>query len=328
MTRVLYIGGSGEISFACVEAAVNVGHQVTVFNRGTRSENFPASVEQLIGDINDDALYAELASRHFDTICQFIGLSTDSICRDISTFAGNCGQYVFVSSASAYKKPWYEGLITEDTPLENPFWEYSQMKASCEKLLLDAHADSKLAVTIVRPSHTYRRRLPGTCFPGDHMAWRILNGKPIIIHDSGESLWTLTHADDIARAFVGLCGTEEAFGEAFHITSDSANSWNDIVDLVSVALDCEISAFHVPTDQLIEFSELWRGPLKGDKSNSVQFDNSKVRNIVKTWRCEIDLPEGLAKAATFTRNFMAQGYTPNEQLDTLIDRVIADQGKR
>ncbi|MDG1027180.1 MAG: NAD-dependent epimerase/dehydratase family protein [Gammaproteobacteria bacterium] len=328
MTRVLYIGGSGEISFACVEAAVNAGQKVTVFNRGTRSENFPAAVEQIIGDINDDNLCAELASRHFDTICQFVGLSADTISRDITTFSGNCGQYVFVSSASAYKKPWHEGLITEDTPLENPFWEYSQAKANCEKILLDAHSDNKLAMTIVRPSHTYRRRLPGTCFPGDHMAWRILNGKPILVHDEGESLWTLTHADDFARAFVGLCGNEEALGEAFHITSDSAKSWNEIVDLVSAALDCEVSTIHVSTDQLIDFSELWRGPLKGDKSNSLQFDNSKVRTIVKGWRCEIDLAEGLAKAAAFTRNLVAQGYRPNEQLDALIDRVIADQDKR
>ena len=325
MTRVLYIGGSGEISFACVEAAVSAGQHVTVFNRGTRDEILPAAVEQVSGDINDDSLYADLAARHFDTVCQFVGLNTDTISRDIATFSGNCNQYVFVSSASAYKKPWHEGLITEDTPLENPYWEYSQAKANCEKILLDAHGDNKLAVTIVRPSHTYRRRLPGTCFPGDHMAWRILNGKPILVHDNGESLWTLTHADDFARAFIGLCGNTAALGEAFHITSDSANSWNEIVSLVGEALDSEVSTVHVSTDHLIEYSQMWRGPLKGDKSDSVKFDNGKVRSLVKDWRCEINLPAGLARAAVFTRDLMAQDYRPNEQLDSLIDRVIADQ---
>lgn len=325
MSRVLYIGGSGEISFACVEAAVKAGQQVTVFNRGRSKETLPKEVEQIIGDMQDDSLYAELAARNFDTICQFIGLDTATIARDIEIFSGHCSQYVFVSSASAYLKPWQDGVITEDTPLDNPFWDYSRRKADCERLLFKAHAEDKLPVTIVRPSHTYRKRLPGTCIPGDYMAWRILNDKPIIVHDDGESLWTLTHADDFARAFVGLCGNERALGEAFHITSETAQSWNEIVALVSKALGHEVTAIHVSADKLIEYSELWRGPLKGDKSNSLVFDNSKVREAVGGWQCEVSLEEGLQKAATFTRNLLAQGYAPDERLDGMIDRIIADR---
>ena len=325
MTRVLYIGGSGEISFACVEAAVAADQQVTVFNRGNPREIFPTEVEQVVGDLNDDKEYSKLASREFDSICQFIGLSTETIARDIDLFSGYCKQYTFISSASAYKKPWNGGVITEATPLENPFWEYSRLKAECERMLFEAHTDGRLPVTVVRPSHTYRRRLPGTSFPGDHMAWRILNDKPIIVHDDGESLWTLTHADDFSRAFVALCGNSCALGEAFHITCDTAHSWNEIVELVSRALDHPIKSVHVPSDKLIEYSELWRGPLKGDKANSVIFDNSKVREAVAGWKCDISLPEGLASAADFTRAFINQGYTPDQRLDTLIDRVIAEQ---
>lgn len=324
MTRILYIGGSGEISFACVEAAVKAGQEVTVFNRGTRSEGFPQEVEQIVGELSDDAAYKELASRNFDAVCQFIGLSTDTIQRDIEFFSGNCGHYLFISSASAYQKPWNGKVITEDVPLDNPFWEYSRMKADCEALLFEAHANTQLPVTVVRPSHTYRRRLPGTSFPGDHMAWRILNNKPIILHDDGESLWTLTHADDFARAFVKLCGNEKALGEAFHITHDKAQSWNRIVELVSEALDYPIEVVHVPTDTLIEYSEMWLGPIRGDKANSVVFDNSKVSEAVGGWQCEIGLPQGLAKAATFTRELIAQGYQPDERLDGLIDKVVAD----
>ncbi|MBT3531771.1 MAG: SDR family oxidoreductase [Gammaproteobacteria bacterium] len=325
MTRVLYIGGSGEISFACVEAAVVAGHHVTVFNRGTPRETFPTEVEQIVGDLNDDKTYAKLASREFDSVCQFIGLNTETIARDIDLFSGHCGQYTFISSASAYQKPWSGGVITEDTPLKNPFWEYSRLKAECEQMLFEAHSNGLLPVTVVRPSHTYRRRLPGTSFPGDHMAWRILNDKPIIVHDDGESLWTLTHADDFSRAFVALCGNPRALGEAFHITCDTAHSWNEIVEQVSTALDHPIKSVHVPSDKLIEYSEFWRGPLKGDKANSVVFDNSKVREAVAGWKCEISLPEGLASAAAYTRRLMEQGYTPDERLESLIDRVLAEQ---
>ena len=324
MTRILYIGGSGEISFACVEASVRAGHQVTVFNRGHRSETFPSEVERILGDIHDESLYAKLASRHFDSVCQFIAYDTATIERDIDTFASQCGQYVFISTASAYHKPWHQGTITENTPLENPYWAYSQKKAACERLLLEAHAENVLHVTIVRPSHTYRTRLPGTCIPGDHMAWRILNDKPIVVHDDGQSLWTLTHADDFARAFVSLCGNERALGEAFHITCESAQSWNKIVHLVGNALDHVIRTVNVSTDRLIEYSDLWRGPLQGDKSNSLIFDNSKVRAVADSWQCEVSLEEGLKKAAMYTRNRMAQGYTPDERLDALLDRIIAD----
>ncbi|MDC0220536.1 NAD-dependent epimerase/dehydratase family protein [Gammaproteobacteria bacterium] len=245
--------------------------------------------------------------------------------RPAKDFSGHCGQYVFISSASTYQKPWNGEVITEDTALENPFWEYSRMKADCEVLLFEAHAAGQLPVTVVRPSHTYRRRLPGTCFPGDHMAWRILNNKPIIVHDDGESLWTLTHANDFARALASLCGNKIAIGEAFHITSDSVHTWNEIIELVSKALDHPIKSIHVPVEKLIEYSEMWRGPLKGDKANSIKFDNNKVREAIGGWQCEIELPTGLIEAAAFTRDLISKGYTPDKRLDALIDRVISDQ---
>lgn len=324
MPKVLYIGGSGEISFACVEAAVNAGQEVSVFNRGVRGEVLPAGVEHIVGDIHDDAAYTKLASRHFDTICQFIALTPATVNRDIEIFAGNCGQYLFVSSASAYQKPCTVDVITEQTPLENPFWEYSRLKASCESLLLRAHSAGTLPVTIVRPSHTYRTRLPGTCIPGDHMAWRMLQGKAVPIHDDGESLWTLTHADDFARAFIALCDNKSALGEAFNITRDSAYTWNEIVANVASVLECSVEVAHIATDTLIGYRADWLGPLKGDKANSVVFDNSKVASVVGGWQCEIGLLEGLRSAAKITLNKLAQGYSPDAELDALIDRIVAE----
>ncbi len=325
MIRVLYIGGSGEISFACVAAAVKAGQQVTVFNRGLRGEPLPAQVEQISGDLNDDSAYAALAAREFDTVCQFIAFDTAAVRRDIENFAGRCGQYVFISSASAYQKPWRNGRITENTPLDNPFWEYSRNKAACEKLLFDARAAGRLPVTIVRPSHTYRRRVPGTCVPGDHLVWRMSRGKPVIAHDDGQSLWTLTHAEDFARAFVALCGNGHALGEAFHITCDHAHTWNEIIQQVGDALSLTPKIVHVPTDRLLEYSAHWRGPIKGDKANSLIFDISKLRAAVGEWRCEVSLEKGFAFATKLARAKLAAGYTPDARLDALVDQIIADQ---
>jgi nucleoside-diphosphate-sugar epimerase len=327
VAKVLYIGGSGEISFACVEASIKAGHQVTVFNRGHRSEALPQAVERITGDLYDDALYQQLAARNFDSVCQFIAYDSLAVLRDIDIFAGNCGQYVFISSASAYQKPWHRGTITESTPLENRFWEYSRKKAACENVLFQAHEEGRLPVTVVRPSHTYRRRLAGTCMPGDHMAWRIINDKPIVVHDAGESLWTLTHANDFAQAFAGLVGNDRALGEAFHITCESAQSWNDIVALSGKVLGHPVQTVHVSTERLIEYSALWRGPLQGDKSNSMLFDNNKVRKVVGDWRCEIGLEEGFTQAAVFTRDLLAGGYLPDQRLDALLDRIVAEQAR-
>ena len=204
--RVLYIGGTGEISYACVLASTQAGQHCTVFNRGQSDEPPPATVRHIAGDINDPAACGELAREHFDVVCQFIAYTPADIQRDIDVFGGNCGQYVFISSASAYRKPPTTYRLTEDVPLGNPFWAYSQAKADMEAILMRAHASGRIAATIVRPSHTLRRRFPGTFIKGDVNAWRMQNGRPVIVPGDGNSLWTLTPAEDFAGPFVKLFG--------------------------------------------------------------------------------------------------------------------------
>jgi len=323
-TSVLYIGGTGEISQACVEEAVRAGQKVTVFNRGSRAEPLPEGVEHVVGDLKDDTAYAALADRRFDAVCQYLAFDPGAVQRDIDTFAGRCGQYVYISSASAYQKPCRDHVITEDTPLENPFWEYSRNKAACEKLLLEAHAAGTLPVTIVRPSHTHRTRFPGTFVGGDHWAWRIMQGKPVIAHGDGQALWTLTHSADYARAFVKLCGNDRALGEAFHITRDRGHTWHVIYAAMGRVLGQAPEVRHIASDVLVRYNPHWEGPLHGDKTNSVVFDNRKVSEAVGGWRCELSLDEGLERAGAFVKQRLADGYTPDAEQDALIDRIIAD----
>ena len=239
--RVLYIGGTGEISLACVEAAKRAGHEVTVYNRGRRFDADLLGVDQIIGDFTDHATYATLASGGFDVVCQFLAFSPDSVERDIDTFAGRCGQYVFISTASAYRKPIPTPLIVEDTPLGNPFWAYSRSKAECEARLLEAHRSGRLPVTIVRPSHTYRERLPSTVVHGDHLAWRLLNGKPVIVHGDGESVWTLTHADDFARVFsAGVSGLGKSANNSPNNDRERSNK-NSLPNFRSSLINREVS---------------------------------------------------------------------------------------
>jgi nucleoside-diphosphate-sugar epimerase len=315
--RVLYIGGSGEISFDCIQESLRLGHQVTVFNRGNSNTGLPADCQFLKGDVEDDAAYADLATRNFDVVCQFRLFTPAAIRRDIEVFAGHCQQYVFISSASAYAKPVRHLPITEATPLRNPHWAYSRAKAEMEALL---QAQRALAFTIVRPSHTYRTKCP-TALGGE--VSRMLRGKPVIVHGDGESLWTVTHASDFARPFARLLGEPRALGEAFHITHDRQWPWNEIFQAIAAAIGVDdLHMVHVASDTLVRYHPEWEGPLLGDKSPSVRFDNHKVKSVAGDFECVFDVWEGMKRVA---REYPPDPDKFDVAQDALYDRIIADQ---
>ena len=322
--KVLYVGGTGEISYACVAAGAAAGQDVTVFNRGLNDEPLPPGVRRITGELNDPT-YVQLGARGFDVVCQFVAYDPGQVRRDMEVFGGRVGQYVFVSTASAYQKPPRTWRITEATPLANPYWPYSQTKADMEAILFRAHAAGRLPVTVVRPSHTYRRRFPGTFVPGDDHAWRLRNNRPVVIHGDGTALWTYTHASDFARPFVRLLGNAKAIGEAFHVTRPDAATWNDIFRAVARALGAERPDFvYVPTATLVKYNPDWAGPLWGDKAWPVQFDLAKLKSVVGEFECTVGIDQGLAEvAAHYPRRGAA--YVPDQRVHELIDRIAREQ---
>jgi nucleoside-diphosphate-sugar epimerase len=322
--KVLYIGGTGEVSYGCLQASLELGHEVWVFNRGTSGVALPPGARSIVGDLRDDPAYAALANRSWDAVCQFRCFTPNEARRDIDTFAGHARQYVFISSASAYQKPQTSHVITEQTPLANPFSQYARDKAACERVLLDAHAAGRLPVTIVRPSHTNRLNFPGTLVPGDHWAWRMLQGKPVISHGDGASLWTLTRGEDFGAAFARLLGQASSLGEAYHITSDENQAWDRIFEFLGEALGVAPQLVHVATDTLVAYEPQWEAGLRGDKAWSVQFDNTKIKQAAPGWECRHTMREAIAMAAPHVSARMA-GYQPDPGVDELIDRIIAEQ---
>jgi len=321
--RVLYIGGTGEISYACVHASVAAGHAVTVFNRGRTTEPLPDSVQKVTGELNSTA-YRILGNQRFDVVCQFLAYEPAQIEADLAIFGGRCGQYLFISTASAYQKPPSTWRITEAVPRVNPFWPYSQTKADMEATLFGWHGTGKLPVTVVRPSHTYRRKFPGTFVAGDDHVWRMLSNRPVIMHGDGTGLWTWTHATDFARPFVRLLGNPRALGEAFHITRPDAFTWNDIFAAIAAALGVKPEIVYVPTCTLVKYNAEWEGPLLGDKAWSVQFDLSKLKSVVGEFECTVDARTGAASVAPHYQA-RAQSFVPDEKLHALIDRIATEQ---
>jgi nucleoside-diphosphate-sugar epimerase len=279
---VLFIGGTGRISTSCVREAVRQGLDVTVLNRGKTAERtLPPEVELVTGDIGDPrSVRAALGDRTFDAVVNWVNFTVEQVRRDIDLFTGRTGQYLFISSASAYQTPPAHLPVTESTPLKNPFWQYSRDKIACEELLVRAYREDDFPATIIRPSHTYDE----TMLPFDG-GWTVVErmraGKPVIVHGDGTSLWTITHARDFAVGFTGLLGQAAAIGEAFHITGDEAPTWNQIFTWVAEAAGVpEPHLVHVATDAIAAANHDWGAGLLGDKMHSMVFDNSKVKRLV------------------------------------------------
>jgi nucleoside-diphosphate-sugar epimerase len=279
---VLFIGGTGIISSAATVRALELGHEVTVINRGSSTTRpVPAGVEVLTGDVSDPAsLRAALGDRHFDVAVDFVAFTPEQVRSDIELFTGRVGQYVFISSASAYQKPVGALPIRESTPLRNPFWQYSRDKAACEDILVAAYRNEGFPATIIRPSHTYdRTSIPVT--GGWTVIDRFRQGLPVVVPGDGTSLWTLTHHVDFANAFVGLLGLPAAVGEVFHITSDQALPWNEIYTTLSAAAGVDAPELvHVASESVAAVEPSWGPGILGDKAHSVVFDNTKVKAFV------------------------------------------------
>lgn len=286
--KALFIGGTGTISSAITRLVAQIpGWELYLINRGNRNADLPSNVKTIIVDVNDeDAVADAIDGMQFDVVCDFIGFLTEQVERDIRLFRGRTRQYMYISSASAYQKPLSSPYITEGTPLSNPHWQYSRDKIACEELLMRHYREEGFPITIIRPSHTYCERSVPVAIHGTKGSWqvlkRMLDGKPVIIPGDGTTLWTLTHNTDFAKAFVGLMGNKHAIGETFHITSDESLTWNQILEIVAVALGVELKPYHIASDMLALVGKKYdlEGNLIGDKANTVIFDNTKVKRAV------------------------------------------------
>lgn len=319
---VLFIGGTGVISSACVERARDQGWQVSVLNRGRGSRPLPDGVEPLVADIRDrDSVTAALQGRSFDAVCEFVGFLPDHVTSDIELFTGRAGQYVFISSASAYQTPAARLPITEATPLRNPYWKYSRNKIACEDALVRAYREDGFPVTIVRPSHTYDRTL-SPLDGGATMLHRLVEGREVVVHGDGSSLWTLTHNTDFAKGLVGLLGLPAAVGGAFHITNDEWLTWDAIVGMLAAAAGSEPRIVHVPSDAIAAADPQWGAGLLGDKANSSIFDNSLIRSLVPDFVCTTSFAQG-AREIIEWHTAEESRLVPDPEREALIERLVA-----
>jgi nucleoside-diphosphate-sugar epimerase len=319
----LFIGGSGVISSACSRLAVESGIELYVLNRGsTTTRPLPEQARVLRGDIRDPAAArAALGDLEFDSVVNWVAFTPEQVKADVDLLRGRTGQYVFISSASAYQTPPARLPVLESTPLRNPFWRYSRDKIACEDLLTWLYRSEGFPATIVRPSHTYDQTL--IPFDGGWTALaRMREGRPVVVHGDGTSLWTLTHHADFARGFVPLLGHPRTLGEAFQITSDDVLTWNQIAQTLAAAAGADADIVHVPSDAIAAADPEWGAGLLGDKAHSMIFDNAKLRAVVPGYRAVIPFEQGAREIVAWYDADPARQRV-DERIDAVMDKLAA-----
>jgi nucleoside-diphosphate-sugar epimerase len=327
--KILFIGGTGIISSACSNLALARGHELFLLNRSVSTKlPVPQGATVLQADVHtEEARLAQLlAGHHFDAVVDYIAFTVDDIERDLRLFRGKTDQFVFISSASAYQKPVRNYIVTERTPLENPYWEYSRNKIACEDRLMFAYLEEGFPVTIVRPSHTYGP----TQIPFGVSSWlhpwtvidRMKRGQKVIVPGDGTSLWVLTWNADFAKGLVGLLGNEKAIGEVFQITSDEVLTWNQIYLEVYQALGLAPNLIHIASDLIAVYHPPALGSLVGDKSNSVVFDNSKIKRFVHDFSCEVNWAQGLRRSVAWFEAH-SEFQTIDHEMNSIWDQIIS-----
>jgi len=321
--KVLFIGGTGIISAAVSKLAVEKGIELYLFNRGQHKEFVPKGAKVIKGDVKDKSA---LKGKTFDVVVDWLAYVPKNVEADIKLFKGNVGQYIFISSASGYQKPPTDWLITESTPMANPYWQYSRDKIACEDRLLIEYRSTGFPITIVRPSFTYGVNMIPAAINSWTKPWTIVDrmrkGKKIIIHGDGTTLWTMTHNTDFAKGFVGLLGNVQAVGHAIHITSDEALTWNQIYEAIASAAAAKLKPVYIPSDFICKFNPELTGTLLGDKSWCAVFDNSKIKRLVPDFVATVPFSQGVKRSIEWFEADKSR-CTVDDDYNDFMDRLIA-----
>ena len=326
--RVLFLGGTGNISTDCVTEALARGHAVGMLNRGQRPSPFGARVEVIAGDRNDPSALRRAADRRWDAVVDFLAFTPEEVERALAALAGRTGQYVFIGTAAAYDKPNAPLPITENAPLANPYWEYARLKIACEQAVRRAHAQGRVPATIVRPSYTYGPTWIPSGFGGQGytVVDRMRRGLPVVCHGDGTALWGMTHSSDFAVGLVGLLGHPGALGEAFHVTTDEVLTWNAIYEAIARAAGAQVRLVHVPSALIAALVPDRGASLLGDKAHSSVFDNSKLRRLVPEFQPRVRFAEGIARSIAWFDAEPARRVVSPVASDN-IERVLAAWGR-
>jgi nucleoside-diphosphate-sugar epimerase len=325
--KILVIGGSGILSSAVVDRCIELGHEITMLNRGRHKKYINPKANLIICDVNNDELVLEkLQGLYFDVIIDFIVFNKEQLAHSLQLFGNIAKQYVFISSAQAYNTS-IKKILTEDAETPQPLWSYSVNKDICEKYLVNYCSTKNINYTIVRPGVNYdNRRIPYGMYPPIGMHWtivsRILAGKPIITWNGAQNKLNLTRVEDFANGMVGLLGNPSAYNNIFNVVGDNMYKWQDVLDTLGELLDLHVRTVDIPLELYAkELNQGDREMLVGGRAQDLCCSNSKLKQILPEFRTQYDLKSGLQKTLIwYKENNYYNGF--DYIWDAQCDRVI------
>ena len=332
--KALLIGGTGCISSEISALATQKDDiELYLLNRGRRTKFIPPGAHCIQADISrPEEVKERVKGMRFDVVADFLSYGVDQLERTLDIFRGHFNQFIFISSSAVYRTKSESETITEDgTMAGNTVWSYGRNKILCEMRLREERERDGLNYTVVRPAFTYNhlRLFHPVGPPHQQYSWtivnRILEGKPLLMHDGGSALCTLTYAADFAKAFVGLMDNPEAFGEAFHITSDEFFTYNRVAEMIGEALGVETKLCHIPAHILgFELGGDFGEKLIHFSKNAV-LDSRKVRKLVPEFVCTTNFAQGIRKCIQFY-NDNPEFKVVSDEWDKTMDRLAEKYG--
>ncbi len=322
--NVLVLGGTGVISREIVNLLLVRNHTVTVFNRGRQKLSYSGEVRQITGDRQDrDDFESRMRRESFDAVIDMICFNEADARSTVAAFKENTGQIIICSSVAAYKRP-YQSVPTVESAeslFDDPTFVYAWDKAQVERYLNEEVRSHQLPITIIRPSLTYG---PGAANVGVlrqnyGIIDRIRRGKPLVMFGDGSTPWSFTFTPDLAKAFVGVVGNPQTFGQAYHACSEERCRWEDLYLEFGKVLGIEPQIVHISSELLVAANPDLFSHLYLEKTFPGLFDNSKIRSVIPDFVCEISLHDGIKMMVEW---FEQEANQVDPQKDSMEDRLV------
>ncbi len=322
--HVLVLGGTGVISSGIVTALLKENHEVSIFNRGKKALEVSNDVHCIVGDkSNRDEFNSTMRNRHFDAVIDMISFNREDAQTTVEAFRDRTDHLLITSSVAAYKRPYDTIPVVEDcTELcTDPGFDYAFLKAEMERYLVRLIQQARLPITIIRPSLTFGvgAKNIGVLRQNYGIVDRIRKGRPLIMFGDGTTPFSFTFVPDLARGYVGILGKRQAFGEAFHITSEERTLWRDLYLEMGRIVGKEPDLRYIPSNLLYRAAPNLCKHLYMEKTHPGLFDNGKIRTIVPGFRAEIDLSRGLE---TILEWWDREANTVDPGKDSLEDQLV------
>lgn len=322
--KILILGGTGVISRAIVARLLAENHEVTVFNRGKNDLPFLKDVRQITGDrLLRDEFESRMRREKFDAVIDMICFGVDDARSTVAAFKDNVAQIVICSTIAAYQRPYRSVPVVEssETLQKDPVFAYAFHKAEVEKYLQGVVERQGLPITIIRPSLTYGPGAQniGVLRQNYGIVDRIRKDKPLVMFGDGSTSWSFTFAPDLAKAFVGVLGNRQTYGQAYHVTSEERCIWEDLYLTFGQIVGTVPRIVHLPSELLYQAAPNLCGHLYFEKTYAGLFDNTKIKTVLPDFQCEISLQDGLHSIVDW---YEREAHSVDPVKDALEDRLV------